>query len=104
MYCVKHYARKGAPIRSSLGIGSGLGRGLLIRLGYPVFVSYVVALCLGVPLLGAKLIPEVHFQKDLGADNGYPRGVQIGIPDKEADKIDSCALAIECVHNHPMAS
>ncbi|GKB92909.1 acyl carrier protein 1, mitochondrial [Tanacetum coccineum] len=111
------------PIYAFLGRESSLMRTLNLRtvsshLNPPLFASnpsarvqvlvkydeWKVKSMKRVPLLGAKLIPEVHFQKDLGADNGYPRGVQSGIPDKEADKIDSCALAIECVHNHPMAS
>ena len=29
---------------------------------------------------------------------------KLEIPDKEADKIDSCNLAIEYIHNHPLAS
>ncbi|PWA81863.1 Acyl carrier protein (ACP) [Artemisia annua] len=47
--------------------------------------------------------PEVHFQKDLGLDSldnvelimAIEEEFKLEIPDKEADKIDSCALAIE---------
>lgn len=54
---------------------------------------------------------EVHFQKDLGLDSldnveivmALEEEFKLEIPDKEADKIDSCALAIEYIHNHPMA-
>lgn len=28
---------------------------------------------------------------------------KLEIPDKEADKIDSCHLAVKYIHNHPMA-
>ncbi|KAJ0435070.1 putative Acyl carrier protein (ACP) [Helianthus anomalus] len=60
----------------------------------------------------SKVTPEVHFQKDLGLDSldnveiimAIEEEFKLEIPDKEADKIDSCALAIEYVYNHPMAS
>lgn len=60
----------------------------------------------------AQVTPEVHFQKDLGLDSldnveiimAIEEEFKLEIPDKEADKIDSCALAIEYVYNHPMAS
>ncbi|XP_076889934.1 acyl carrier protein 1, mitochondrial-like [Bidens hawaiensis] len=59
-----------------------------------------------------SVTPEVHFQKDLGLDSldnveiimAIEEEFKLEIPDKEADKIDSCALAIEYVYNHPMAS
>ena len=59
-----------------------------------------------------QVTPEVHFQKDLGLDSldnvelimAIEEEFKLEIPDKEADKIDSCALAIEYVYNHPMAS
>ncbi|KAJ0111874.1 hypothetical protein Patl1_00039 [Pistacia atlantica] len=55
---------------------------------------------------------EVHFQKDLGLDSldnveivmALEEEFKLEIPDKEADKIDSCNLAIEYISNHPMAS
>lgn len=58
------------------------------------------------------MTPDVHFQKDLGLDSldnveivmAIEEEFKLEIPDKEADKIDSCHLAIEYVHNHPMAS
>ncbi|KAI3818595.1 hypothetical protein L1987_12408 [Smallanthus sonchifolius] len=60
----------------------------------------------------SKVTSEVHFQKDLGLDSldnveiimAIEEEFKLEIPDKEADKIDSCALAIEYVYNHPMAS
>uniref|UniRef100_A0A2P2J1D9 Acyl carrier protein n=1 Tax=Rhizophora mucronata TaxID=61149 RepID=A0A2P2J1D9_RHIMU len=60
----------------------------------------------------SKVTPQVHFQKDLGLDSldnveivmALEEEFKLEIPDKEADKIDSCSLAIEYIHNHPMAS
>ncbi|KAJ4847703.1 Acyl carrier protein 1, mitochondrial [Turnera subulata] len=60
----------------------------------------------------SRVTPEVHFQKDLGLDSldnveivmALEEEFKLEIPDKEADKIDSCNLAIEYIHNHPMAS
>ena len=60
----------------------------------------------------SKVSPNVHFQKDLGLDSldtveivmALEEEFKLEIPDKEADKIDSCNLAIEYVYNHPMAS
>ncbi|KAK1425116.1 hypothetical protein QVD17_20461 [Tagetes erecta] len=60
----------------------------------------------------SQVTPEVHFQKDLGLDSldnveivmAIEEEFKLEIPDKEADKIDSCALAIEYVYNHPLAS
>ncbi|KAG5565327.1 hypothetical protein RHGRI_001279 [Rhododendron griersonianum] len=60
----------------------------------------------------SKVAPDVHFQKDLGLDSldnveivmALEEEFKLEIPDKEADKIDSCTLAIEYIHNHPMAS
>ncbi|XP_039008598.1 acyl carrier protein 1, mitochondrial-like [Hibiscus syriacus] len=55
--------------------------------------------------------PNVHFQQDLGLDGldnveivmALEEEFKLEIPDKEADKIDSCNLAIEYIYNHPMA-
>ncbi|KAH6826166.1 mitochondrial acyl carrier protein 1 [Perilla frutescens var. hirtella] len=60
----------------------------------------------------SKVTPDVHFQKDLGLDSldsveivmALEEEFKLEIPDKEADKIDSCPLAIEYIHNHPMSS
>lgn len=60
----------------------------------------------------SKVTPDVHFQKDLGLDSldtveivmALEEEFKLEIPDKEADKIDSCPLAIEYIYNHPMAS
>lgn len=60
----------------------------------------------------SKVTPDVHFQKDLGLDSldnveivmALEEEFKLEIPDKEADKIDSCHLAIEYISNHPMAS
>ncbi|XP_011093481.1 acyl carrier protein 1, mitochondrial [Sesamum indicum] len=60
----------------------------------------------------SKVTPDVHFQKDLGLDSldtveivmALEEEFKLEIPDKEADKIDSCPLAIEYIFNHPMAS
>ncbi|KAK8614781.1 hypothetical protein V6N13_068572 [Hibiscus sabdariffa] len=59
----------------------------------------------------SKVAPDVHFQKDLGLDSldnveivmALEEEFKLEIPDKEADKIDSCNLAIEYIYNHPMA-
>lgn len=59
-----------------------------------------------------QVSPDVHFQNDLGLDSldtveivmGLEEEFKLEIPDKEADKIDSCNLAIEYVYNHPMSS
>lgn len=58
-----------------------------------------------------QVTPDVHFQKDLGLDSldtveivmALEEEFKLEIPDKEADKIDSCSLAIEYIYNHPMA-
>ncbi|KAL1360623.1 hypothetical protein HN51_006015 [Arachis hypogaea] len=60
----------------------------------------------------SKVTPNVHFEKDLGLDSldtveivmALEEEFKLEIPDKEADKIDSCNLAIEYISNHPMAS
>jgi NADH dehydrogenase (ubiquinone) 1 alpha/beta subcomplex 1 len=62
-------------------------------------------------LIVSQVTPEVHFQKDLGLDSldnveivmALEEEFKLEIPDKEADKIDSCHLAIEYISNHPMA-
>ncbi|KAJ9680440.1 hypothetical protein PVL29_019691 [Vitis rotundifolia] len=59
----------------------------------------------------SQVTPDVHFQKDLGLDSldnveivmALEEEFKLEIPDKEADKIDSCDLAIEYIYNHPMA-
>ncbi|GMN62022.1 hypothetical protein TIFTF001_031099 [Ficus carica] len=59
----------------------------------------------------SKVSPDVHFQNDLGLDSldnveivmALEEEFKLEIPDKEADKIDSCNLAIEYIYNHPMA-
>ncbi|XP_078149514.1 mitochondrial acyl carrier protein 1 [Carex rostrata] len=59
----------------------------------------------------SKVTPHVHFQKDLGLDSldtveiviALEEEFKLEIPDMEADKIDSCPLAIEYIANHPMA-
>lgn len=59
-----------------------------------------------------QVTPDVHFQNDLGLDSldtveivmAIEEEFKLEIPDKEADKIDSCSLAIEYVYNHPMSS
>ncbi|KAK3033602.1 hypothetical protein RJ639_034718 [Escallonia herrerae] len=59
-----------------------------------------------------QVTTDVHFQKDLGLDSldtveivmALEEEFKLEIPDKEADKIDSCPLAIEYIYNHPMAS
>lgn len=59
-----------------------------------------------------QVTPEVHFQKDLGLDSldnvelvmALEEEFKLEIPDLEADKIDSCKLAIEYIHNHPLSS
>ncbi|XP_050282650.1 acyl carrier protein 1, mitochondrial isoform X1 [Quercus robur] len=62
-------------------------------------------------ILHLQVTPDVHFQKDLGLDSldnveivmALEEEFKLEIPDKEADKIDSCNLAIEYIYNHPMA-
>ncbi|KAK9144835.1 hypothetical protein Sjap_004738 [Stephania japonica] len=59
----------------------------------------------------SKVTPDVHFQNDLGLDSldtveivmALEEEFKLEIPDKEADKIDSCPLAIDYIINHPMA-
>ncbi|KAF9591323.1 hypothetical protein IFM89_003946 [Coptis chinensis] len=59
----------------------------------------------------SQVTTDVHFQKDLGLDSldnveivmALEEEFKLEIPDKEADKIDSCTLAIEYISNHPMA-
>lgn len=63
-------------------------------------------------MVSSQVTPDVHFQKDLGLDSldnveivmALEEEFKLEIPDKEADKIDSCNLAIEYIYNHPMAS
>lgn len=73
---------------------------------YTIF--WVLMVCAAPP----QVTPDVHFQKDLGLDSldtveivmALEEEFKLEIPDKEADKIDSCHLAIEYISNHPMAS
>ncbi|CAA3024598.1 acyl carrier protein 1, mitochondrial-like [Olea europaea var. sylvestris] len=59
----------------------------------------------------SKVTPDVHFEKDLTLDSldkveivmALEEEFKLEIPDNEADKIDSCTLAIEYIYNHPMA-
>ncbi|KAF3445631.1 hypothetical protein FNV43_RR11243 [Rhamnella rubrinervis] len=59
----------------------------------------------------SQVSPEVHFQNDLGLDSldnveivmALEEEFKLQIPDLEADRIDSCNLAIEYIYNHPMA-
>ncbi|KAF5952731.1 hypothetical protein HYC85_010675 [Camellia sinensis] len=59
-----------------------------------------------------QVTPDVYFQKDLRLDSLYTVEIIIAleeefkleIPIKEVDKTDTCFLAIEYIHNHPMAS
>lgn len=59
-----------------------------------------------------RLLPMFIFHKDLGLDSldtveivlALEEEFKLEIPDKEADKIDSCPLAVEYIYNHPMAS
>lgn len=61
---------------------------------------------------GAQVTPDCHFQKDLGLDSldaveiviALEEEFKLEIPDKEADKIDSCSVAVEYISSHPMAS
>lgn len=56
-----------------------------------------------------QVTPDVHFQKDLRLDildnveivMAFEEEFKLEIPDTEADKIDSCSLAIEFIYNHP---
>lgn len=58
-----------------------------------------------------QVTPDAHFQNDLGLDSldnveivmALEEEFKLEIPDKEADKIDSCQLAIDYIYNHPMA-
>ncbi|CAA6657027.1 unnamed protein product [Spirodela intermedia] len=60
----------------------------------------------------SKVTPDCHFQKDLGLDSldvveivmALEEEFKLEIPDKEADKIDSCGIAVEYISSHPMAS
>ncbi|XP_027347381.1 acyl carrier protein 1, mitochondrial-like [Abrus precatorius] len=78
-----------------------------------VVIERVVAVVKDFPKVDpSKVTPDVHFQKDLGLDSldnveivmALEEEFKLEIPDKEADKIDSCHLAIEYISNHPMAS
>lgn len=74
--------------------------------------GFCIHVCNVSTLLYLQVTPEVHFQKDLGLDSldtveivmAIEEEFKLEIPDKEADKIDSCPLAIEYVYNHPMSS
>ena len=62
-------------------------------------------------LLYIQVSPASHFQKDLALDSldnveivmALEEEFSLEIPDLEADKIDSCASAIEYIAAHPMA-
>ncbi|MQM12001.1 hypothetical protein Taro_044913 [Colocasia esculenta] len=62
-------------------------------------------------VLDEQVTPDCHFQKDLGLDSldtveivlALEEEFKLEIPDKEADKIDSCGIAIEYISAHPMA-
>ncbi|KAL4591821.1 hypothetical protein LXL04_004794 [Taraxacum kok-saghyz] len=77
-----------------------------------IFLIGSVLVFLAFSSFSEQVTPKVHFQKDLGLDSldnvelimAIEEEFKLEIPDKEADKIDSCALAIEYVYNHPMAS
>ncbi|CAK8542558.1 unnamed protein product [Lathyrus sativus] len=49
----------------------------------------------------SKVTPEVLFQKDLGLDSleTLQEEFKLEIPDKEAEKIDTCQLIIENISN-----
>ncbi|KAK8950712.1 hypothetical protein KSP39_PZI004194 [Platanthera zijinensis] len=59
----------------------------------------------------SKVTTDSHFQKDLGLDSldnvelvmALEEEFKLEIPDMEADKIESCSLAIEYIFNHPMS-
>ncbi|KAF3446061.1 hypothetical protein FNV43_RR11240 [Rhamnella rubrinervis] len=87
---------------------------------YPTYELALGSLCLllgeSYELMNASskslgVSPEVHFQNDLGLDSldnveivmALEEEFKLQIPDLEADRIDSCNLAIEYIYNHPMA-
>lgn len=108
------------PIAPSLG--SNNFRSLLFRpfsshgddhLTKEVVTDRVLAVIKDFPKVDpSKVTPDVHFQKDLGLDSldnvelvmALEEEFKLEIPDLEADKIDSTKLAIEYIHNHPLAS
>ncbi|KAH9557684.1 hypothetical protein CY35_07G097700 [Sphagnum magellanicum] len=59
----------------------------------------------------SKVTPSAHFQNDLGLDSldtveivmAFEEEFSIEIPDAEADKITSCAQAIEYIASQPRA-
>lgn len=63
-------------------------------------------------MLACQVNPDVHFQTDLGLDSldnveivmALEEEFKLEIPDKEADQIVSCPLAVEYIAAHPMAS
>ncbi|KAI0512242.1 hypothetical protein KFK09_012880 [Dendrobium nobile] len=75
-------------------------------------VERVLAVVKSFPKLDpSKVAADSHFQKDLGLDSldgveivmALEEEFKLEIPDKEADKIDSCSVAIEYIFNHPMS-
>ncbi|KAH7279631.1 hypothetical protein KP509_37G027200 [Ceratopteris richardii] len=59
----------------------------------------------------SKISPSAHFQQDLGLDSldtvelvmAFEEEFSFEIPDSEADKIDSCAAAIDYIASNPKA-
>eukprot|EP00252_Welwitschia_mirabilis_P018342 TRINITY_DN40770_c0_g1_i1.p1 TRINITY_DN40770_c0_g1~~TRINITY_DN40770_c0_g1_i1.p1 ORF type:complete len:124 (+),score=20.25 TRINITY_DN40770_c0_g1_i1:88-459(+) len=59
----------------------------------------------------SKVLPTAHFYKDLGLDSldtvelvfALEEEFGFEMPDKDADKIDSCAIAIDYIAAHPAA-
>ncbi|MCO5609697.1 hypothetical protein L7F22_063929 [Adiantum nelumboides] len=59
----------------------------------------------------SKISPSAHFQQDLGLDSldtvelvmAFEEEFSLEIPDSEADKIDSCAAAIDYIAANPKA-
>lgn len=59
----------------------------------------------------SKVSPTAHFQQELGLDSldtvelvmAFEEEFSLEIPDSEADKIDSCASAIDYIASNPKA-
>ncbi|XP_020571166.1 acyl carrier protein 1, mitochondrial [Phalaenopsis equestris] len=75
-------------------------------------VERVLAVVKSFPKLDpSKVGTDSHFQKDLGLDSldnveivmALEEEFKLEIPDNEADKIDSCSVAIEYIFHHPMS-